>query len=42
MVRLDAVIKRTEDLDVKVCEQAIISISTRASGCCKVVGTGNT
>jgi hypothetical protein len=33
--------QRTEDLDVKVREEAIVSVSTRASGCCKAVVAGN-
>jgi hypothetical protein len=33
--------QRTEDLDVKVGEEAIVSVSTRASGCCKAVVAGN-
>jgi hypothetical protein len=41
MVRLDAVIKRTEDLDVKVCEEAITSASTHGNDYRKAVAAGN-
>ena len=41
MVRRDAAINRTEDLNVKVCEEAVISVNTDGSECRKAVVAGN-
>jgi hypothetical protein len=42
VVRRDAAINRTEDLDVKVCEQAVISVNTDGSECRKAIAAHNT
>jgi hypothetical protein len=41
VVRRDAAINRTEDLDVKAYEKAITSANTRGSDCGKAVALGN-
>ena len=40
VVRRDAASSRTEDLNVKVCEEAISSASTHANDCRKAVAAG--
>jgi hypothetical protein len=42
VVRRDAAINRTEDLNVKVCEEAVISVNTDGSECRKAVAAHNT
>jgi hypothetical protein len=41
VVRRDAAIIETEDLDVKVCEETITSASTHGNNCRKAVAAGN-